>query len=206
MRAYIKVLRRIGKVKGFSKDNVTGGNIGFCLRGNSNGIDFAVCDLEGLLRERVKEAGAGRKQLKIMAKESEGILQIEVRLKKVKAIRAHTDETAASKQIADLSENIEGIFLKTFARIIPFGDFCKKGKAAEIISEKVSDARLRRRRLRLLDLIPEKRSLLSAQKALNCRSIGDVTDAFTYAGVSPVTIGKRMKSEHLENLYSYLEY
>jgi hypothetical protein len=104
-----------------------------------------------------------------------------------------------------LSESIDDIFPETFTRAVPFGDFHKKGRAAEIIREKVSDARLRRRCLRLLDLVPEKRSLLLAQKALNCRNVDDVTDAFARAGVSPVTIPKSMKPEHLESLYSYPE-
>jgi hypothetical protein len=123
---------------------------------------------------------------------------------KVKAIHAFTDETAASKQIADLSENSEKIFLETFMRVVPFGDFYKKDKAVEIIREKVSDARLRRRCLRLLDLIPEKRSLLLAQRALNCRRVDDVMRAFADAEVSPVTVSKRHDVKKLNNLYKYM--
>ena len=58
--AYLKVLRRVGKVKGFSpsKDNWLDDDISFCLDGNSNGIKFLLYDLEAQIgrascRERV---------------------------------------------------------------------------------------------------------------------------------------------------------
>ena len=50
-QAYLKVFRRIGRVKGFSPvsyecfEDVDS----FCLDGNSNGIEFMIYDLEGLL-------------------------------------------------------------------------------------------------------------------------------------------------------------
>jgi hypothetical protein len=201
--AYIKVLQRVGKIKGFSpsRDNRFGDDICFCLEGNSNGTEFMICDLEGLLREQMKEKDTERKQLKDIIKKSEGLLRVEVRLTNANAIHDCTDETVTSEQIADLSANSENIFLKTFMRVVPFGDFYKKGKAVELIMEKVSDVRLRRRCLRLLVLIPEKRSLLLAQKALNYRHIDDVMEAFAMAEVSPVTIGKRHDMSKLNNLY-----
>ena len=49
--AYMKVLQRIGKVKGFSplSYDCLDDDIGFCLEGNSNGIQFLIYDLMGVL-------------------------------------------------------------------------------------------------------------------------------------------------------------
>ena len=63
---------------------------------------------------------------------------------------------------------------------------------------------MRRRMLRLLTLIPEKKSLHLAQKAMNCRDVEKVMDAFARINLSPVTISKRHDVKNLENLYSYL--
>ena len=62
---------------------------------------------------------------------------------------------------------------------------------------------MRRKMLRLLALIPDKKSLYLAQKALNCRDVEKVMIAFTKINLSPVTISKRHEVKHLNNLYSY---
>ncbi len=58
--------------------------------------------------------------------------------------------------------------------------------------------------LRLLVLIPEKKSVHLAQKAMNCRNIEKVMEAFAKINLSPVTISKRHDVKHLEGLYVYL--
>ena len=52
--AYLKVLRRIGKVKGFTplKDDLLDCGTGLCFDGNSNDIRFMLYDLETLLSEQ----------------------------------------------------------------------------------------------------------------------------------------------------------
>jgi len=103
-----------------------------------------------------------------------------------------------------LTKKRQRIFLDTFARIVPFGNFYKKGTATEIIRKEIKDTIMRRRMLRLLALIPEKKSLYLAQKAMNCRNIEKVMDAFAKIDLSPVTISKRHDVKHMENLYSFL--
>lgn len=204
--AYKKVLQRIGRVKGFSRpsDSWPDDDVSLYLEGNSNGISFLAYDLEGLLRGRLKESDTERKQIKDIAKKAEGLLRAEVRLTKPKAIQAYTNEASISKQIADLLNKSEYIFLDTFQRVVPIGDFHKKEKAVEIVRQKVKDMSLRRRMLRLLDLMPEKKSLLLAQKALNCRRIDDVMDMFGAIGLSPITISKRSDVKYLKSLYDFL--
>jgi len=74
----------------------------------------------------------------------------------------------------------------------------------EIIQREITDMALRQQMLRLIVLIPEKKSLLFTQKALNYRRIDNVMEAFEKINLSPVTISKRHDMKHLKNLYSYL--
>lgn len=201
--AYLKVLRRINRVKGFSPvsyecfEDVDS----FCLDGNSNGIEFMIYDLEGLYRKQFNEGDIGRKRFKELIKESEGILRTEVWLAKTKAVRAYAKGEDIFSQIINLSEKRQDIFLEIFVKIIPFGDFYKKGKAEEIIRQEIKDARLRRRMLRLVELIPEKKSLYLAQKSMNCRNMEKVMEAFARIHLSPVTIVKRQNIGYLTELY-----
>lgn len=206
VQAYLKVLRRISRVKGFSPvsyecfEDVDS----FCLDGNSNGIEFMIYDLEGLYRKQFREGDIGRKRIKELLKESEGILRTEVWLAKIKAVRTYTGKKAILRQIIDLTEKHQDIFLEIFVKIMPFGDFYKKGKAEEIIWREIKDTRLRRRMLRLVELIPEKKSLYLAQKAMECRNIEKVVEAFVKINLSPVTISKRHDIKYLKNLYAYI--
>lgn len=204
VEAYLKVLRRIGRVKGFSSvkydcfENVDC----FCLEGNSNGIDFMIYDLKGLYERQLDENNIGRKNFKAAIKESKGIVRAEVRLTKTKTVRIYADKEDISAQIITLSEKCQDIFLDIFMRIIPCGDFYKKVKAEEIIREEIKDDRLRRRMLRLIALIPEKKSLYLAQKAMDCRNMEKVMKAFAQIDVSPVTISKRQEMKSLRSIYA----
>ena len=204
--AYLKVFRRIGRVKGFSPvsyecfEDVDS----FCLDGNSNGIEFMIYDLEGLYKKQFKEGSIGRKRFKELIKESEGILRTEVWLAKTKAVRAYAGEEDIFRQIINLSEKRQDIFLEIFVRIIPFGDFYKKDKAVEMIQRDVKDIRLRRKMVRLVTLIPEKKSLYLAQKAMDCRDMEKLMGAFAKINVSPVTISKRHDIKYLKCLYEFM--
>ena len=206
VEAYLKVLRRIGRVKGFSPvryecfENVDS----FCLEGNSNGIDFIIYDLEGLYERQLNENNIGRKNFKTAIKESKGTLRAEVWLTKTKTVRIYADKEDMSAQIITLSEKCQDIFLETFVRIIPYGDFYKKGKAEEIIWAEIKDDRLRRRMLWLVALITEKKSLYLAQKAMDCRNMKKVMKAFAKINLSPVTISKRQDVKWLKNIYEFL--
>ncbi|SDF10750.1 hypothetical protein [Sporomusa acidovorans] len=205
--AYIKVLQKIGKVKGFSplSYDCMDADIGFCLDGNSNGIQFLIYDLEGLLASQFRKNETNHKKMKSIIKNSEGILRAEIRLTQPKTVRAYTDENDTSKQLAVLLENSREIFLATFVRVVPFGAFYKKDMAVEIIQREVKNMTFRRRMLRLVALVPEKKSLLLAQKALNYRKVDDVMKTFAKINVSPITISKRHDVKHLKCLYYYLD-
>ena len=203
---YLKVLKRVGKVKGFSAvgydcfDN----NLSLCMKGNSNGIDFLLYDLKSTLANQLRQAGIKRKELKSVVEEAEGVLRSEVRLTKPKAIRAYAKAHDIAGQIAELSEKSKDVFWETFTRIVPFGDFYKKDEAVQIIQRDVKDNVMRRKMLRLVELIPEKKSLYLAQKAMECRNMEKVVEAFAKINLSPVTISKRQDAKGMENLYTYL--
>ena len=205
VEAYLQVLRRIRRVKGFSSvryecfENVDS----FCLEGNSNGIGFMAYDLERLYRQ-LNEDDIKHKKLKSMIRESDGILRTEVRLTKAKIVRIYADKEDISAQIITLAEKRQDIFLEIFERIIPYGDFYKKGKAEEIIWAEIKDDRLRRRMLWLVALITEKKSLYLAQKAMDCRNMKKVMKAFAKINLSPVTISKRQDVKWLKNIYEFL--
>ena len=203
---YLKVLQRIGKVKGFtvSTSKELEEETYFWLRGNSNGMEFIIYDLETMLRLEARESDTVPKKLKSAIAEADGVLRAEVQLTEARAIRAYANEMKTAKQIADLLKNSQQAFMDVFTRAIPFGGFYKKSKAVEIIRKSECDDKLRRRMLRLIDLIPEKRSLHLAQKALNYRKIDDVMDMFAYLDLSPITIAKRHDVKKLDNLYKYL--
>ena len=202
---YLKVLQRIGKVKGFSPVDYDcfDSKASFCLSGNSNDIDFLLYDLEAATVGQLRNADAGRKQLQSASMQTKGILRAEVKLTKPKAVREYVDATDVASQITKVMKNSTEIFMDTFARIIPFGDFHKMDAAVEIVRSEVKDITMRRKMLRLLALIPEKKSLHLAQKAMNCRDVDKVMETFTKISLSPVTISKRHDIKHLENIYSY---
>jgi len=204
--AYLKVIRRIGRVKGFSPvvyDCFDKGT-SYCLEGNSNGIEFLLYDAEQMILNQQGDAVEHSIQVKSLAQKHKGILRAEVRLTKHKAIRSYTNASSTTKQITELSNYRKDIFLDVFTRIIPFGDFHKKDKAAEIVRKAVPDYNMRRKMLRLLALIPEKKSLHLAQKAMNCRNIDKIMEEFVKINLSPVTISKRQNIQHLLDFYEYL--
>lgn len=202
---YLKVLQRIGKVKGFSPTayDCFDSKASFCLSGNSNDTDFLLYDLEKAVMGQLRSADAGRKQLQAASMQTKGILRAEVKLTKPKAVQEYADAVSVPDQIAEMMGNSTDAFMDTFARVVPFGDFYKMDAAVEIVCSEVKDSSMRRKLLRLLALVPEKKSLHLAQKALNCRDVEKVMMAFTKINLSPATISKRHDVKHLENIYSY---
>ena len=203
---YLKVIKRIGKVKGFSPVNYDcfDDKASFCLAGNSNDIDFLLYDLEQAVICQLRSADARRKEIQSAGVQTRGVLRAEVRLNKSKSVRAYTEASDVPGQIVEMMKNSTDVFIDTFARVIPFGDFYKMDVAAKIIRNKVTDSTMRRKMLRLLFLIPEKKSLHLAQKAMNCRDMDKVMKNFAEIGLSPVTISKRHEVKQLECLYEYI--
>lgn len=127
---YIRLMHKIGKVKGFSakyeaQDYDTGGikkERSFDLEGKTNGIGFTIYDKEADLRDKGKNGKAGK---------AKGILRAEVRLKKRKAVRKaisefdNPDILTTEEQITLVSKKCKQIFGATFAVIVPYGDFYK---------------------------------------------------------------------------------
>ena len=204
--AYMKLMHRLGRVKGYSKSsrNPFSDDVSFWLEGNSNFIEFIVLDIEGVLKEQLEGNEYKKKQIELIQKNTVGLLHVEVRLTKAKAVRSFTDGAIPSLQIVKLLRKSQDIYCDFFFSVVPFGDSYKQSKTIELIREKVDDQRLRRKMIRLVELIPEKKSLLLAQKALDYRRIDEVMEMFADIELSPVTISKRSDEKKLDNLIKYI--
>ena len=197
--AYLRVLRRLGKVKHFSPVSYAcfSARNSFCLEGNSNDTIFMVYDLRSVLEKQL-----GKEAVPFLNR-ARDVLRVEIRLTSARAVRTTCGKDEVEEQLLFLYEHSREIFMGVFRKIIPYGDNYKKGTAVELIRREICDPRLRRRMLRLLDLIPEKKSLLQAQKTMQCRRMDEVMDAFAKIGLSPVTISKRDAVQCNKNLYQY---
>ena len=208
--AYINLMHKIGKVKKFSnkysKSDFSADRINknhsFDLEGNTNGIAFTAYDKEADLKKKGKEN---------KARKAEGILRIEIRLKKRKAVQqaindfAGDDDLTTKQQIKLMAKNSRRIFYATFVDIVPYGDFYRLKDAERIVADSDFKKHQKDKMLRLLRLIPEKKSLYLAMKELNVRNTNDVLEWFAKLGVSPITISKRADADYLKNLYIYLD-
>lgn len=208
--AYIRLMHKIGRVKGFSPkysalDYATGDikkERSFDLEGKTNGIAFTVYDKEADLKER------GKKE---KARKATGLLRVEVRLKKRKAVQAamrkfdNPDTLTTEDQIALVSKNCKHIFGTVFAAIVPCGNFYRLKEAEALVSTSNLKAKRKDKMLKLLRLIPEKKSLYLAFKELNVRDRNAMLLWFAELNVSPITISKREDVSCLKNIYDYLK-
>jgi hypothetical protein len=104
-----------------------------------------------------------------------------------------------------LHKGSDEILMDTFRYIVPLGDYHKKKETDKLIRERVTNKPLRRRMLRLVELLPEKKSLYLAQKALGARDTKEIMAGFAEIGLSPVTISKRHDIKHLKCLHGYFD-
>lgn len=184
---YIALLHNLGRIKLFSliKYDDNGDKAGdnfFGLSGNTNGAEFRVYGM----------------------KHDRRVLRAETRLTTKNLIRAYAAANNTAKQIRNLARESDNVVMDTFGYIVPKGAHYKKKKADKLIKERVSDGRLRKKMLKLVELIPIKKSLHLAQKALNAWDIKDIMKEFGKINVSPVTISKRSDCKELKSLYDYL--
>ena len=204
---YLKVFRRIGKVKNFTVaelENLEKKQY-FYLRGNSNSIMFLAYSMEAVIKGYYEEKGTGGKKAKTAVREAEGSLRLEVRLDKPKAIRIYTEDIDTAECMKELLEERQNVFMDVLSQVVPFGSVYKKDKAMEIIQKEVEDSVLRRKMMRLVMLIPEKKSLYLAQKTMSCsRDMDKIMKGFAKINLSPVTLSKRQDVKWLENIYAYI--
>lgn len=202
--AYIEILRKLGKIKGFSdtydksKYDWYDGKLSFDLTSKSDDTQFTAYDKQGAMIKKGGDQDAKRVEA------ANGILRIEVKLTKPKIIKKFTKETETKKQIKDLSKQCKKIFFETFKMIVPFGDFYTKKKSIELINENIGKKKHREKMIELLELIPTKKSLYLAKKEINDRNVDKTIDLFASINLSPLTISKRSGVKHLQSLYDYL--
>lgn len=205
---YLRVFRRIGKVKNYVPIQVEG--LGskdyYHLQGNSNGVIFMAYNLESAIRAHCRDVGATGKKEASLVNGSEGVLRFEIRLDRPKAIRTYTKASDTTEVMKELMEGQQEIFMDVLKQVIPFGDFYKKNKAMEIIQKEVKDKVLRRKMFRLVVLIPEKKSLHLAQKSMSCnRDMDKIMGEFARINLSPITLSKRQSVKFLKSIYYIMD-
>lgn len=204
---YLKVFRRIGKVKNYKVTEVSHLEKSqyFCLSGKCNGIQFMVYNLETVVKEHLGKLHGDEKKIKDTIKDAKDVLRLEVKLGRSKAVNSYTEATATTEVMKELLLERQNIWMMVLKQIVPYGNFYKKDKTMEILHNEVQDKVLRRKMMRLVTLIPEKKSLHLAQKSMSCkRDMDQIMDEFTRINLSPVTLSKRQDVKFLENLYKRL--
>ena len=126
-------------------------------------------------------------------------------VKQSKAVRNLTKKTVTAKQIMDLALNSRKIFLTTFTYIIPYGDYYPKKQTIEIVEASDIKKNQKKKMIKLIELIPKRKSLLLAQKELKVRNFDEILLLFAKLNISPVTIPKSVKYKYLKSLYSFLD-
>jgi len=205
--AYIKFLHNIKKVKGFSpkyskNDTWHDTDLSFDLEGNSNGVDITAYDKAAAIKANMKNMEFKKKEMAKRLEQAEGMLRIEVKLTSQKAIRKNTFTDDTEERIIKLCKKGEWIFGAYLNGVIPHGDIYKKDKAVEIIEANVADKKMKKKMLRLLELIPKKKSLYLAQKEMNDRDMKEIMHMFDKIDLCPVTISKRQEIKSLKGLHS----
>lgn len=209
VKPYIALFHKLGKVKKFEykygKADYKTGRIdkedSFDLKGKTNLIEFTAYN---------KEADLKKKDKYDKAEKAKGILRLEVRLTKRKAV---IDALENLTKCTDLTTEEEfdiivggcsKIFTTWMAAIIPYGDSYKIKKAIETVEK--SDIKMKRKEkmIALIKLIPKKKSLYLAAKELKLRDLNEVLCWFAKIGVSPITISKREQIDYLKNLYDMI--
>lgn len=196
---YLHILDRIGRVKSFVRDKYKDLNKKnyFMLKGKSNGVGFMVYDLE----ERLKWEGVEKSVLKQL----NTLLRTEISFSGSKALDKYVKGINASEYIAAVNKKSQKLYMEVFSKVVPVGEFYKKDEAVKLIHKQVKDKVLRRKMIRLVTLIPEKKSLLLAQKAMHCRDMDKVMTAFAKINLSPVTISARQGVKQLGNMYALIK-
>lgn len=207
---YIGLLHKIGKVTGYSlkysKWDYLSGKVekkhSFDLEGNTNGVAFTAYDKEADLKKKGKNN---------RAKKAVGVLRLEVRVKKRKSVQKilcglpKGASLTTEEQIQVMAANSKHIFMNYLVGILPDGDFYKLKQAEYILRTSKIKERRKEKMLQLLRMVSEKQTLHLAFRELNIKEKTKELLWFSNVGVSPITLGKREKVDHLPSLYKYLE-
>ena len=95
-----------------------------------------------------------------------------------------------------MASNSREIFLSVFTYIVPFGNHYKKKQTVQLIKDNIHKKVPREKMIRLVELIPKKKSLYLALKEMDDRNISKVMKMFVDLNLSPVTISKRHLKSH----------
>lgn len=206
VRAYINLLYRCDKRKGYKVIGLECPDFdstkGYTARNDIAGTEISFYDKQKQLEQRKYEE----------SERASGILRIELRLTKIKAVKEHTKGCINNhERIIYCIGNSRREILGVVRQLIPDGDYYTMKKAREILEKSVKSQKLQDRMIEMLKLTKRLGSIRLAKKEL--RNIDSkikheyfnmMMEEFENIGVNPVVLDKKSVVSTLPGLFTFL--
>lgn len=206
VRAYINLLYRCDMRKGYKVIGLECPDFdttkGYTARNDIAGTEISFYDKQKQLEQRKYEDW----------ERASGILRIELRLTKSKAVKEHTEGCINNhERIAYCIGNSHREILAVVRQLIPDGDYYTMKEARAIVKKSVKSQKLRERMLEMLKLTKKLGSIRLAKKELRNKDskikheyFNMMMEEFENIGVNPVVLDKKSGVSTLTGLYTFL--
>lgn len=207
VRAYIKQLYRCDTRKGYKVIGLECPDFdttkGYTARNDIAGTEISFYDKQKQLEQRQYED----------SERASGILRIELRLTKSKAVKEHTEGCINNhERIVYCIGNSRREILAVVRQLIPDGDYYTMKKARAMVRKSVKNQKLRERMLEMLKLTKKLGSIRLAKKELRNKDpkikheyFNMMMEEFEMLNLNVVTMDKDNKVIKLPSLFYYLE-
>ena len=207
VRAYINQLYRCDMKKGYKVIGLECPDFdstkGYTARNDTVGTEISFYDKQKQLEQRQY----------VDSERASGILRIELRLTKIKAVKEHTEGCINNhERIAYCIGNSRREILAVVRQLIPDGDYYTMKKARAIIKKSVKNQKLRERMLEMLKLTKKLGSIRLAKKEhcdkdpkIKHEYFNMMMEEFEMLNLNVVTLDKDNKVIKLPSLFYYLE-
>lgn len=206
VRAYINLLYRCDMRKGYKVIGLECPDFdstkGYTARNDIVGTEISFYDKQKQLEQRKYED----------SERASGILRIELRLTKSKAVKEHTEGCINNhERIVYCIGNSRREILAVVRQLIPDGDYYSMKEARAIVRKSVKNQKLRKRMLEMLMLTKKLDSIRLAKKELRDKDpkikheyFNIMMEEFENIGVNPVVLDKKLGGSTLASLFRYL--
>lgn len=207
VRAYIKQLYRCDMKKGYKVIGLECPDFdstkGYTARNDIAGTEISFYDKQKQLEQRQYED----------SERASGILRIELRLTKSKAVKEHTEGCINNhERIVYCIGNSRREILEVIRQLIPDGDYYTMKEARAMVRKSVKNQKLRERMLEMLKLTKKLGSIRLAKKEIRDKDpkikheyFNMMMEEFENIGVNPVVLDKKMGVSTLPSLFRYLQ-
>lgn len=206
VRAYINLLYRCDKRKGYKVIGLECPDFdstkGYTARNDIAGTEISFYDKQKQLEQRQYDD----------SERASGILRIELRLTKSKAVKERTEGCINNhERIAYCIGNSRREILGVVRQLIPDGDYYTMKEARAIVRKSVKSQKLRERMLEMLKLTKKLGSIRLAKKEIRDKDpkikheyFNMMMEEFENIGVNPVVLDKKSGVSTLPNLFTFL--